>query len=55
MPKVHEEILTIRVYKLLKTDQEPGSILSEDVVDALTDVIENLVEDRGLVIEVEKQ
>jgi hypothetical protein len=55
MPKVHEETLTIRVYKLLKKDQESNTIVSEDVIDALYDVIENLLDDRGIVIEVEKQ
>lgn len=55
MPKVHEEIINIRVFKLVKNDQDLDSLINDDLIQAMTDVVENLLEDHGVVVEVEKQ
>jgi hypothetical protein len=54
MAKIHEEIITIKLSKLMKDDEPtgPGTIASADVVQAITAVSEELV-GAGVVVEVE--
>jgi hypothetical protein len=54
MAKIHEEIITIKLSKLMKDEEPagPGSIATADVVQAITAVSEELV-GPGVVVEVE--
>lgn len=54
MPKIHEEVLKIKIYKLIKNQDSDQSIITDDIADALSDVIEKILDDSSLVIEVEK-
>lgn len=55
MPKIHEELIVIRVSRLLKNDaQNPESIVGDDVLDALASVADELINDKSIVIEVER-
>lgn len=53
MPKVHEEILVIKICKLVKNNQTPETIINNELVDAVGSVVEELVGE-GFVVEVEK-
>lgn len=53
MAKVHEEILVIKMSKLVKDNQEVSSLVSEDTLSALEQVVQELVGE-GVLIEVEK-
>lgn len=54
MAKIHEELITIKLSKLMKDDEPtgPGTIASAEVVQALTAVSEELA-GAGVVVEVE--
>lgn len=54
MAKVYEEVVVIKLSKLVKNDSElaPGSLATDDVVAALNQVADELVGD-GIVVEVE--
>lgn len=54
MPKIHEEVIKIKIYKLIKNQDNTESIISSDMVDALSDVVEELLNDSSLIVEVEK-
>lgn len=54
MPKIHEEVIQIKVYKLVKNDEKPDNIIGQDFLDALASVVDQLTDDKNLVIEVEK-
>jgi hypothetical protein len=53
MPKIHEEIIVVKVCKLLKNNESPGSLISDELVDNISTVIEELV-GHDLVVEVER-
>lgn len=53
MAKIHEEVVIIKFSKLVKGDQEVGTVASADIVAALEQVAQELVGD-GTVVEVEK-
>lgn len=53
MPKVHEEIVILKVYKLIKPGTTIDTIITEDIAVNIAAVAEELVGD-GVVIEVEK-
>lgn len=54
MAKIHEEIIVIKLYKLIKETEVigVGDIATPDVVQALTSVTEGLVGD-SVIVEVE--
>lgn len=52
MAKIHEEIVLIKISKLVKTDRNQSQIISQDLVDALQELSEQLVES-GCVVEIE--
>lgn len=54
MAKIHEEIIVIKLYKLIKETEVigVGDIATPDVVQALTSVTEELVGD-SVIVEVE--
>jgi PHP family Zn ribbon phosphoesterase len=54
MAKIHEEIIVIKLYKLIKETEVigVGDIATPDVVQALTSVTEELVGD-AVIVEVE--
>lgn len=54
MPKIHEEVIKIKIYKLIKNQDNTESIINSDMVDALSDVVEELLNDSSLIVEVEK-
>ena len=53
MAKIHEEIVVIRLSKLVKETDQPESAVSEDLITGLTAVVEELV-GSGIVVEVEQ-
>lgn len=52
MAKIHEEIVLIKISKLVKTDRSQSQLVSQDLVDALQELSEQLVEP-GCVVEIE--
>mgnify|MGYP006273029195 CR=1 FL=1 len=53
MAKIHEEVIVITVSKLVKDNENPGVLLSEDISTALASVAEELL-GNGVVVEVNK-
>jgi len=53
MAKIHEEIIVIRLSRLVKETDQPESAVSEDLVASLTAVVEELV-GSGTVVEIEQ-
>ena len=53
MAKIHEEIVVIKLSKLIKDGQDTGSIATQDLADALSAVAEELA-GTGVVVEVER-
>lgn len=43
MAKIHEEIIVIKLSKLVKNDQTAGSLVGEETVAALEAVVQELV------------
>jgi len=54
MPKIHEEVILVKVSKLVKNQHNPQELVTQDIMDALVSVVEELTGDASLVIEVEK-
>ena len=53
MAKIHEEVIVIKVSKLVKDSADIGSVVPEDVAAALQSVAEELLGD-SVVVEVER-
>jgi len=53
MAKVHEEVIVITVSKLVKNDENPGTLLTEDIGMALEQVAQELL-GNDVVVEVNK-
>lgn len=53
MAKVYEEVIVVKLSKLLKNDQDTASISTEDTVSALEQVAQELV-GPSVIVEVEK-
>ena len=53
MAKIHEEIIIIRLSKLVKETDQPASAVSEDLIASLTAVVEELV-GSSIVVEIEQ-
>lgn len=54
MAKIHEEVVVIKLSKLVKdTDDSGSSLASSDTVQALEQVVQELVGD-GVIVEVER-
>lgn len=53
MAKVHEEVIVITVSKLVKNDDNPGVMLTEDIGAALEQVAQELL-GNDVVVEVNK-
>jgi hypothetical protein len=54
MPKIHEEVILVKLSKLVKNDTTIDSIVTQDIMDALSSVVEELTGDSSIVVEVEK-
>jgi len=52
MAKIHEEIVLIKISKLVKSDKNQSQLINQDLVDALQELSEQLV-DSGCVVEIE--
>jgi hypothetical protein len=50
MAKVHEEVIVITLSKLVKNDEAPGTVATEDLVSALASVAEELA-GAGVIVE----
>ena len=50
MAKVHEEVIVITLSKLVKNDESPGIVATEDLVSALASVAEELA-GAGVIVE----
>jgi hypothetical protein len=53
MAKIHEEIVVIKLSKLVKDDAAPAEIATEEMISALNSVVEELA-GAGIVVEVER-
>ena len=53
MAKIHEEIIVIKLSKLVKETDKPGSAITEDLITGLSAVVEELV-GSGIVVEIEQ-
>ncbi len=53
MAKIHEEVIVIKVSKLVRDGADAGSVVPEDVTAALQSVAEELLGD-AVVVEVER-
>ena len=53
MAKIHEEIIVVRLSRLVKETDQPASAVSEDLIASLTAVVEELV-GSSIVVEVEQ-
>ena len=53
MAKIHEEIIVIKVSKLIRDSADIGTVIPEDVTAALQSVAEELLGD-AVVVEVER-
>jgi hypothetical protein len=53
MAKIHEEIIVVKLSKLVKETDQPESAVSEDLVASLIAVTEELV-GSGVVVEIEQ-
>lgn len=54
MPKIHEEQITIKLFKLTKKEQDISTIVNKELLDALTSVVEELAGE-GIVVEIEAE
>lgn len=52
MAKIHEEVIIIKLSKLVKDDAEHLPIINKDLIEALTSVAEQLGEP-GVIVEIE--
>ena len=53
MAKIHEEVIVIKISKLVKDQDPPGPVASDELVEALSSVAEELA-GTGVVVEVER-
>jgi hypothetical protein len=53
MAKIHEEIIVIKLSKLVKETDKPESAITEDLITGLSAVVEELV-GSGIVVEIEQ-
>lgn len=53
MAKIHEEVVVIKLSKLIKDSEQGATVAGDDVINALQSVAEELV-GAGVVVEVEK-
>jgi hypothetical protein len=53
MAKIHEEIIVIKLSKLVKESDSAGTVVSDDLIAALASVAEELA-GAGIVVEAEK-
>lgn len=53
MAKIQEEVLVIKLSKLVKNDADADSIINEDIINALEQVSQELVGE-SVIVEVEK-
>jgi hypothetical protein len=53
MAKIHEEVVVIKLSKLIKDGQDAGTIATPDLADALSAVAEELA-GTGVTVEVER-
>ena len=53
MAKIHEEIVVIKLSKLVKDDAAPADIANEEMISALSSVVEELA-GAGIVVEVDR-
>jgi hypothetical protein len=53
MAKIHEEIIIIKLSRLVRETDKPAAIVTEDLVTGLTAVLEELA-GSGIVVEIEQ-
>ena len=53
MAKIHEEIVVIKLSKLVKDDAAPAEVATDDVIASLVSVVEELA-GAGVVVEVDR-
>jgi hypothetical protein len=52
MAQIHEEVIVIKLSKLVKTGSDAGSLANEEIISALEQVVQELVGD-SVIVEVE--
>ena len=53
MAKIHEEIIVVKLSRLVRETDQPASAVSEDLIGSLTAVMEELV-GSSIVVEIEQ-
>jgi len=53
MAKIHEEIIVIKLSKLVRSDQAAGTLAAEETVQALEAVVQELV-GSDIIVEIER-
>lgn len=54
MAKIHEEVIVVKVSKLIKNDDDATALINDDVVTALEQVAQELLGD-SVIVEVEQE
>lgn len=52
MAKIHEEVVIVKVSKLVKTDAETDALVSDELMESLEQVVQELLGD-SVIVEVE--
>jgi hypothetical protein len=53
MAKIHEEIIIVKLSRLVKEGQDVDALVTEDLVNSLQAVVEELTGTPGVVVEIE--
>lgn len=53
MPKVHEEVVILKIYKLVKSESKVESMVTDEIAENIASLAEELI-GNGVVIEMEK-
>lgn len=53
-PVIQEETLQIKFYRLASRNSDHSTMITEDMVETVTNVLENLINDSAIIVEVEK-
>jgi len=54
MPTIHQEVIEVKLYKLVKNHDQAEPIINEELLTALSSVVEELA-GQGVVVEIGKQ
>jgi hypothetical protein len=53
MPKIHEELIVVKVCKMIRNDETAKQVVNEEIENAIASVVEELA-GPGIIVEVER-